>query len=116
MIAAAVFLAFSAFAIAALAYFWRDIVEWIQKAIKKISEFLNAAIEGVKTFLARTHDGLKKKSKYYNRNKLTGEWEETVLTKSVDESEIPPELLRKAAKDNYDDVSITDELKLILNS
>lgn len=117
MIMMGVFLALSATLIAGLAIFWQKMVSWIKKAAEKIQEVLKVAVEGTKTFIVKTQEGFKNKSKYYNKNKLTQEWEETVYTKSVPESEIPPEILMKVRNQELDqEVSTTEELRLAISA
>lgn len=99
--------------ISSLKKFWSDIVNWIKKAADKIKQALNVVVEGTRTFIMRTREGLKNKSKYYSKNKLTNEWEEYVQVKQVDESEVPPEILAKVKKQELDaEVSTTEELQL----
>ncbi len=103
--------------IAGLAMFWRKAVEVIKKAVNKIKEVLGVVVRGTRTFIMRTLEGFKSRAKYYNENKLTGEWEETVYTKNVDDSEIPPEILAKVRYQEVDmEVSTTEELRLVISA
>ena len=100
-----------------IAAFWKNICEWIKKAVDKIKEVLKVAVEGVRTFVVKTREGLQNKSKYYNKNKLTKEWEETVYTKKVAESEVPAEILAKIRVANVDiDIETSNELKLAISA
>lgn len=115
MIALTIILALSAVFIAGLVVFWKKIVEWIKKASNKIKEVLGVVVEGVRTFIVRTQEGLKNKSYYYNVNKITRELEATVYAKKVDESEVPPEILARVnAQPIGVEVSTTEDLKLAL--
>ena len=106
-----------AVAVGALIAFWKNVVEWIKKAVDKIKEVLKVAVEGVRTFVVKTREGLQNKSKYYNKNKLTKEWEETVYTKKVSESEVPPEILAKVRVGNVEiDIETTEELRLAISA
>lgn len=117
MIALAIILTLSAALITGLILFWRNIVEWIKKAAKKIKEVLGITPDGTRTFITRTIDGFKNKSKYYYKNKVTTEWEEIVYTKPVDESEIPADILAKVRNKAVDvEVPTTEELKLAINA
>ncbi len=92
--------------------FWKKMVNWIKKAAKKIEEVLGVVVEGTRTFIVRTQDGLENKSYYYNVNKLSGELEETVYTKKVQESEVPPEIKAKVnAQPIGVEVSTTEEFR-----
>jgi hypothetical protein len=115
MIAIAIILALSAVVIAALAVFWKNILEWIKKAVNKIREVLGLTPEGTRTFLTKTSEGLKNKSKYYYKSKVTTEWEEVVYTKAVDESEVPADILAKARGFALnEDIPTTEELRNVI--
>lgn len=117
MIALAIILALSAALITGLLVFWRKIVEWIKKAAAKIKQVLGIAVDGVKTFVAKTAEGLKNISKHYYKNQQTKEWEEVVYKKSVDESEVPADILAKVRKTPANtEVSTTEELKLEISA
>jgi cell shape-determining protein MreC len=117
MISIGIIIALSAALIGALIMFWKDIVEWIKKAVNKIKEVLKVAVEGVRTFIVKTREGLQNKQKCYNKNKLTKEWEETVYTKRVEESEVPPEILAKVRVSTIDiDIQTTEELQLAISA
>lgn len=115
MIEVVFILGLSAAVIAVLAVYWQNIIEWIKKAVKKIKDVLGVAVEGIRTFIMRTHDGFKSKARHYYRNKITREWEEVVYQENVDESEVPPEILAKVNAQGFDvEVSTTEELQLEL--
>ncbi len=117
MIATMIILTLTAALVAGLALFWKNIVEWIKKAANKIKEVLGLTPDGTRTFISRTIDGFKNKSKYYYKNKVTSEWEEIVYTKAVSEDEIPDDILAKVYKQKIDvEVSTTEELKLAINA
>lgn len=117
MIAIAVILLLTAAMIQSLIVFWRNIVGWIKKAVKKIKEALGLMVDGTRTFILQTAQGLKNRSKYYYKNQATREWEEVVYTKSVEESEVPPEILAKVRKTMAGtEVSTTEELKLAIGA
>lgn len=117
MIAIAAIFALTTLFIIGLAVFWKDIVEWIKKVVNKIQEMLGIVVQGTRTFIIRTREGLKNRVKFYNQNKLTGEWEETVHTKNVDESKVPADILAKVRKQSVDvEVPTTEELRLVINA
>jgi len=117
MIAIGIILALSAIFIGTLIAFWKNIVEWIKKAVNKIKEVLGIVVQGTRTFISKTIEGFQNKAKYYNENKLTGEWEETVYIKKVDESEIPPEILAKVRVGKINvDIQTTEELQLAISA
>ncbi len=117
MISIAIIFALSALFIAGLVTFWQDILQWIKKAANKIKEVLGISVQGTRTFIKKCAEGFKNVSKYYSENKLTGEWEENVFTKSVSESEIPPEILNKVKTSVIEqEISTTEELQLVLTN
>lgn len=81
-------------ALVGIALYWRNIIEWIGRVWEKLQQRIQGNIEGVRTFIVKTKEGFKNETKYYSRNKITEEWEETVILKSVDESEIPRSILQ----------------------
>ena len=115
MISIAIILGISAAIIATLCVFWKNIIEWIKKAVNKLQEVLGIVVKGTKTFIKRTADGLQNISKYYNINKVTGEWEENIYMKAVLPSEVPEDILKKLHEHELDEeVSTTEELQLEL--
>lgn len=117
MISVAVIVALSAVFIAGLIVFWKELVKWIKKAVNKIKEVLGIMVQGTRTFIVRTREGFKNKAKYYNENKITKEWEETVYVRNVDVSEVPPEILAKVNAQGIGvEVSTTEELRLAISA
>ena len=117
MIAIAIILALTGALISGLIMYWKKIVEWIKKAVNKIKEVLGIVVQGTRTFIENTLEGIKNRAKYYNENKLTGEWEETVYEKIVDESEVPADILAKMRTFGINtEVSTTEELSLVINA
>lgn len=92
------------------ALFWDNIIQWIKNIAVKIKEKLNKVIYGSKILATKIGGILKKISKNYVR---TGtEWEEYVLTKVIEEEEVP-DYIRALEEGN--EVDITEELKLNLS-
>ncbi|MCF0247519.1 MAG: hypothetical protein HUJ86_02810 [Synergistes sp.] len=117
MILIATIVGLSAALITGLVVFWKNIIAWINKAVEKIKEVLGFPPHGTRTYIERTEDGFRNKSKYYYQNRVTREWEEIVYTKIVDEDEIPPEVMRKAKSLGVgEEASTTEELKLAINA
>ncbi len=115
MIAIGIILALTAAFITALCVYWKNIVQWIKKAVHKLEEVLKITVKGTRTFIKKGVDGFKNVSKYYSENKITGAWEEHVYTKSVSVSEVPPEILEKVQTSSVDEeISTTEELQLTL--
>jgi len=103
-------------ALVALAVFWKELIEWIRRAIDKIKQIVSGVLAGVKTFIVRMSDGLKNIAKYYSKDKITNEYEETVTKKAVDENEVPEELRAKIKAQMNVEVDTTEELMLKLTS
>lgn len=117
MIAISVVLLLSAAIISGLVMFWQNIVGWIKKAVEKIKQVLGFAPDGTRTFITQTTEGLKNRSKYYYKEQITKEWKEVVYTKSVDESEVPADILAKVRREKINmEVSTTEELRLAINA
>lgn len=79
----------------AVSVFWRNIAEWIMRLWKKVEAYISNAVEGVKTFIVKTQEGFKNCVKFYSCNKVTQEWQETVVRKSINENEIEPDILQR---------------------
>lgn len=93
-----------------LAEFWKDITDWLRKAVNKVKEVVGKISYGVKVFIKKIQEGLKEISKHYSR---TGtEWEETVVTRKIPENQVPDEI--KAKANSYSETDISEELELQL--
>lgn len=116
MISIVIILSLSAAFIMGLHVFWKNIVQWIKKAVDRIKEVLGLQVQGTRTFIKKCEEGFKNVSKYYSENKLTGEWEENVLTQSVSENDIPAKILAKVKKSAVGrEISTTKALELELS-
>ena len=91
------------------ALFWDNILGWIKKAAAKIKEKMNRVVYGTKVLATKVAGKLKKISKNYVRNGT--EWEEYVLTKEIEEDEVPDFI---KALEEGNEVDITHELELKL--
>lgn len=91
------------------AVFWDDILGWIKKAAQKIKEKLQKVVYGTKVLATKIAGKLKKISKNYVRNGT--EWEEYVMTKEIEESDVPDYI--KALSEGKE-IDITHDLELNL--
>lgn len=91
------------------ALFWDNILSWLKNITQKIKERLNKLVYGTKVLATKIAGQLKKISKNYVRNGT--EWEEYVLTKEIEEDEVPDYI--KALVEG-DELDITEELQLQL--
>jgi hypothetical protein len=65
---------------------------WFKKAFYKITEVLGFSPERAKTAFVRLEEKVRQLAKYFSRNKITNEWEERVVYKTIDEDDVPEEL------------------------
>lgn len=89
--------------------FWEDIVEWLKKAALKIQEKFKKVVYGTKVLATKIAGKLKKISKNFVRNGT--EWEEYVITKEIEDNEVPDYI--KALEEGKE-LDITSELELKL--
>ena len=95
-----------------VAAFWNDLVKFLKKAIQKVSQIIEGIVYGCKVFVRKIHEGIKEISRHYS--KVDQHWEETTVTKTISESEVPPEILEQARAS--EELDITDELEMQLES
>jgi cell shape-determining protein MreC len=97
----------------ALATFWKDIISWLKSAINKVREIVKGVVLGFTVFLKKMNGYIKEISKHYSKNEQE-RWEETIVTREVSESEIPPEILAKLGNLTKE-VDISSEMQLQLS-
>lgn len=98
--------------IGAVAVFWNDIKEWIVRCAKKVSEVVRGVVFGVRVFARKMRDAFKEISRHYSKDRQ-GNWEETTVTRTVDPSEVPQEILDMAS--SMSETDITNKLELELS-
>lgn len=92
---------------ALIAVFWKDIVGWIQRAAEAVKNAIGKAAIGVTVAIKKLYNGYKEISRHYSK---TGtQWQETVATRTVSESDVPEEIRRKA--EMMEEADITKELE-----
>lgn len=94
-----------------LAKYWNNIKSWLQRAANKVAEVIRGVVYGVKVFAQKINEAFKEISRHYSKNKQ-GQWQETVVTREIDQSQVPPEILAMAQSQETD---ITEELQLQLS-
>ena len=94
-----------------IAAFWKEIVNWLKRILDKVKTMVQGAVEGFKIFFARMQGVGKEVSKNYA--KIGTKWQETIVEKTVELSEIPKEYLDRmtVSQREYD---FTEELELQL--
>ena len=97
--------------IGAFAKFWQSIVNWLQKAIAKITEALKKVVNGASVFAQKIGDKYNEISKYYSKNGTV--WEEYVLTKEVSADEVPDYI---RAMNTAEEIDISEELEMKLSA
>lgn len=96
----------------ALAYFWKDMVNFLKKAIEKTKQIVRGIFYGAKVFIKKMGEAYKEIAKNYSKTSM-GKWEETIITRTVPESEVPKEIRERAMSREID---ITDELEMQLSA
>ena len=79
-----------------VAHYWNEITSWLKKAINKVKEVVKGIVYGTKVFARKLAEGFKEISKHYSKKGT--QWEETTVTRTIDESEVPPEILAKVGR------------------
>lgn len=93
-----------------VAAFWDDIRNWMVRAIQKVQEVVEGVVAGAKILIQKLSEGFKEISRNYSK---VGEyWKETTVTRTVPESEVPPEI--RAKIHGYEAVDFTEELEMQL--
>lgn len=95
-----------------LATFWKDVLNFLQKAIRKVQQVVSGVLYGSKVLLRKLSDGFKEISKHYS--KLDDVWQETIITRTVSAKDVPAEIRKRA--DYRVELDITDELEMQLQS
>ncbi len=95
----------------ALAY-WKNLVNFLKKAIEKTMQICRGIFYGAKVFIKKMGEAYKEIAKNYSKTSM-GKWEETIITRTVSESEVPKEIREKAMNREID---ITNELEMQLSA
>jgi len=93
-----------------IARYWNSIKDWIIRAAEKVKEFVKGIVFGVRVFAKKLGEAYKEISRHYSKNKQ-GSWEETTVTRKIDSSDVPSDILKMASSEERD---ITDKLELQL--
>lgn len=76
-----------------IATFWRQIVDWMKRVLEKLKTLVQGAVAGFRIFFSKMQGVGKEISKNYA--KVGTKWQETVVERTVEISEIPEEYLQK---------------------
>lgn len=94
-----------------VATFWNNIIDFLKKAVEKVKQIVVGIVYGCKVFVKKLSEGVREISRHYS--KVDGYWQETTVTKTISEREVPPEILERANAQT--ELDITDELELQLS-
>lgn len=95
-----------------VATFWNDFVSFLKSSIEKVKSLVSGIVYGCRVFIRKLSDGVKEISRHYS--KVEQHWEETTVTRTIPENEVPPDILKRAMNDS--EMDITDELEMQLES
>lgn len=99
-------------AVGILATFWKDFINFVNKALEKVQQLVAGTVYGFKVFVEKMKEGVKEISRHYS--KVDQHWEETTVTRTISESEVPPEILARANVGI--ELDITDEMEMQLTN
>lgn len=91
-----------------IATFWRQIVDWMKRVLEKVKTLVQGVVAGFRIFFSRMQGAGKEISKNYA--KVGTKWQETIVERTVEISEIPEEYLQRmtASEKEYE---FTEELE-----
>lgn len=100
----------------ALAAYWKEIANWLKRIWQKLPSSIKDRLQGAVALVRKIGDTFKNVMKYYSYDKDTKKWSETVVTKEVNESEIPDHIRSRLIKQNETDISedLEEQLKMAL--
>lgn len=96
-----------------LARYMNNLLDWLKRAITKVNEMVHMMVYGTKVFIKRVREGIEEISKHYSQDN-TKRWHETVVTRTVDENEVPKEFLNLARHNAETDITDRVERQLQL--
>ena len=96
------------------AMFWEEIKQFLKDTLEELKQLAVRFVQGCKVFLRKVKKGLhttvKLIASYYS--KKDNLWERISYQEELEESQVPPELLERAAYDS--ELDITDDLRMQL--
>lgn len=95
--------------------FWDEIKQFLKAAYERVKKVVSAAIVGVVTYVQtkNIYEGIKAAYKFYSKNER-GQWQEHVVTKTLEASEVPEHIREKLERTNKP-IDISKELELELS-
>ena len=95
-----------------VAAFWDELLDFVKKGLKKVRKIVKGTVEGLKVFVQKLRDGVKEIARYYAR--VGQNWEETTITRTISEDELPEEIRNKKRYKKNKETEITEELENML--
>ena len=92
-----------------VAHYWNEITSWLKRAIDKVKTIVKGIVYGCKVLARKISEGFKEISRHYSKKGT--QWEETTVTRTIPESEVPPDIL---AKVGYEETDLSDEYEEVL--
>lgn len=92
----------------AISRFFSNFRDWILKTGEKVKQVIQGVLLGVRIYIKKFAEGIiRKMTSHFSKNGDV--LEETVVTKKISESEVPPEFVKLA---NYNEsTDLTDDFK-----
>lgn len=103
-------------AVLALAEFWEETVNFLKDTIQKAKKIIDGILYGTKVFVQKMGSAIQEIAHHYS--KKGNQWQETVYTRTISPSEVPPEILDKAKRAELKNCAadITRELEMKLQA
>lgn len=95
-----------------VAAFWNDLLNFLREATKKVQQVVAGVVQGCRIFVQKLREAIKEISRYYS--KVDQHWEETIITRQIPESAVPPEILARANANM--ELDITKEMEMQLTN
>lgn len=92
----------------ALSFFWAAVRSFVMSAVEKIKQVLmGAAVDALSLFVRKTSEGIKELS--YNYIKDGGRYLEKIVSKSINEADLPDDIQSRVSKNYGKEVDITND-------
>jgi tRNA G37 N-methylase Trm5 len=104
-----IWIAGAALAIGALAIFWKEIKTWIDRVYLKLPPSVKDNLKGLMAFVEKIDSTFKNIMVYYSFREETQKWTETTVSREVDPSTIPKNILQRI--NSKSKIDITQDLE-----
>lgn len=96
----------------AIAIYWKEIGAWLKRIWDKLPASVKQNLKGAVALAKRIGNTFKNIMKYYAYDSNTNKWSETVVTKEVNESDIPKHIRERLHSTEEVDISTDLQEKL----